>query len=160
MGRHRNDRNYRNYASEAFRFWARCGCISYDDAKKAIKNNGDLLEAVYLLEKRRSRNVSHIPTQNRIALNPAMVKAVLEDIRACDAVFVKLTDRGDEVIKSAVRAIYMERPFEELHKGDVSARVIKFSLAVPVSESQVYNYLAEARRMFAEYRGLRLDFEL
>lgn len=57
----------------------------------------------------------------------------------------------------AVTAVYLASPHRTLGKGDISALVVKFSLAYPASERSVYGWLYAACADFARERGLRVD---
>jgi len=115
----------RDRATEAFRRWARAGC----------------------------------PTPEQIREEKAGHE-VAEDFRACAAVFAALERerrRGREnsaagEIMIAVREVYMEEPFRRLRWQEVSLRVRAVSTEHYVSERQVYNWLARARRMWLMYR--------
>lgn len=84
-------------------------------------------------------------------------RAGLEDIRACDAVFVKLKKSGRELACDAVKAVYMADPWKKPRRGEFTDRALRFALDVPLSERQVYYYLEQARDLFAVERGLRID---
>ena len=79
------------------------------------------------------------------------------DILACDVVFREFEKTGNGIVCDAVRAVYMVQPGRELKVNDISCRVLAFALSVPVSERQVYRYLARARQAFSVVRGLRMD---
>lgn len=60
-------------------------------------------------------------------------------------------------IADAVTAVYLAAPTRTLGRGDISALVVKFSLAYPASERSVYGWLYAACADFAAERGLRVD---
>lgn len=120
--------NIRDYATEAFRYWASIGCPAYEDI---------------------------LSYQN--AERPAFSDAEKEDIRACDACFRYFSESGHTVICDAVREVYMTKPNQDIGKNEISVRVTRFSMKTPASERQVYYWLHQARVLFAELRGLRLD---
>lgn len=84
-------------------------------------------------------------------------KAKREDLLACAVCMEQMQEMGKEFICAAVRAVYMAEPGRELTRGDITGRVIKFALACPASERQVYNWLYTACVEFANARGLRVE---
>lgn len=80
--------------------------------------------------------------------------AVLADFRACNAVF----HDTNEDVRSAVRDIYMAERGRYFRKGEIAGRVARYSMEHYVSEREVYNWLAMARREFIRARGLRIDW--
>lgn len=111
----------RDYATEAFRFYARMGCPTYKEAEAATRSAAELYDIV----------------------------AVGETLKRLEC--------GDKTyIARAVKVVYFVKPDKPLGSGDIEARVTRQSLLAPASERTVYRWLAEARRTFAEIRGLRL----
>ena len=84
-------------------------------------------------------------------------KAKRADMKACGMCMQTLTKTGRGDICEAVKAVYMERPGEKLTRGELSARVVKFSLCRYVAERQVYEWLNVACREFARIRGISYD---
>lgn len=139
--------NIRDYATEAFRFWARHGCPSYEEAVERIK-------------RRAINRAFGIDPEKALIYAEAEVEkasAGLCDIMACSQVFTTLDDTGRGLVCEAVRAVYMTEPWKIPKRGELSARVLAFALEIPLSERQVYQYLKQARELFAAVRGLRLE---
>lgn len=139
--------NIRDYATEAFRFWARHGCPTYDEAVERIKHRA------------LNRAFGTAPEKALVYAEAEVEKASagLCDIKACSQVFRTLDDTGRELVCEAVRAVYMIEPWRTPKRGELSRRVLAFALKVPLSERQVYQYLKQARDLFAVVRGLRLE---
>ena len=137
----------RDYATDAFIFWARHGCPTYDEAVERIRKRA--LDRTWGIDPQKAKQYADAEIEK--------ARAGLEDIRACEAVFKKLNGSGRELVCSAVRAVYMADPWGKVKRGEYSARALRFALDVPLSERQVYYYLEMARDLFAVERGLRID---
>ena len=140
-------RNTMDYVTSAFRYWARRGCPSYEEAR----------ERIY---KKALKRASSAEPDTAVAFAEREVdraSSELCDILACDVVFREFEKTGNGIVCDAVRAVYMVQPGRELKANDISCRVLAFALSVPVSERQVYRYLARARQAFSVVRGLRMD---
>lgn len=95
------------------------------------------------------RYAATVPQEEKLLSEPEQA-----DIEAVRKTIKTLERGGKEYIVSAIRAIYFQNPKAPLRKGDISARVHKFSLAYPVSEKQAYAWLKYARMICADFRGL------
>lgn len=136
----------RDYVTEAFRFWAASGCPTYKQAADRIyekvlrENEGDPERAVVLAEK---------------AVTDASPE--LLDILAATDTLKLLTEHGRPDIAQAVVAVYCFDSKRRVRRGEISRRVVQFSMAAHVSERSVYRDLAKARALYASIRGLRCD---
>ena len=137
----------RDYATAAFRFWARHGCPTYEEAAERIRQRA--------LRKARGSDPAKALAYAEAEVEKA--SAGLCDIMACSQVFETLTETGRGVICDAVRAVYMVDPWRAPKRGELSRRVLAFAYETPLSERQVYLYLRQARELFALARGLRID---
>ena len=108
----------RDYATEAFRLYARCGSPSL----KEIDGEG----------------------------------ATAKDLRAVAEVLRILELQGRPEVIAAVRAVYFVAPSREIERGGIGARVEAFAVGCPTSVPSVYRWLRQARKLFAELRGLRV----
>lgn len=117
--------NVRDYATAAFREYARRGCPAV--CEKSERGTPDA--------------------------------ALVADLQAVSETLRILALEGKEYVAKAVRAVYFEAPRTALKKGDVGKRVMAFAKSVPCSERAVYLWLGEARRVFANVRGLRIKNE-
>ncbi len=84
-------------------------------------------------------------------------KAERLDLCACAFTFSLLEKKGEGEICDAVREVYIADLSDKVRRGDISAKVVKFSMKAYVSERQVYNWLRDACVIFAKYRHLRLE---
>ncbi len=137
--------NVRDYATEAFRYWASVGCPTYDEAVARIKKRA--------LEKAKGQSA-----EIKAAFVSACIdqrQGALADIKACDECFCYLRAHGKECVCSAVREIYMAFPRKRLARGELSGRAVRFGMENYYSAAQVYRFLEEACDRFAVYRGLR-----
>ena len=80
----------------------------------------------------------------------------LLDIMAVQQTLAQLQQSRKQYIVQAIEAIYFPAPSVPLHKGDISARVIRFCYEYHASERSVYLWLREARHLCATKRGLRI----
>ena len=140
-------KNTMDYTTAAFRFWARRGCPTYDEA----------VERIYNKAMRRAAGAE--PEKAVMFAEREVERAGSElcDVLSCDIVFREFERTGNELVCQAVREVYMVQPYKELKANDITHRVLAFALKVPLSERQVYRYLARAREAFALVRGLRQD---
>lgn len=80
------------------------------------------------------------------------------DLRACAAVWAELSsgsgraNRAWAEIMTAVSEVYMAYPDRPLRRSDMTARVRRAAYLLTADERTVYRWLAEARRMWLEYR--------
>lgn len=137
----------RDYATDAFRVWALWGCPSYDDAITKVRKEAE------------ARAVGHDPAIDAALADAEVEKRmpVLLDIMACEQTFIMLRRHGKGHICRVVEAVYMKEPHRLIKRNDITSRVLKISAQLPAHESTIYRYLSEARRLFAAFRGLRID---
>ena len=135
----------RDYATEAFRYWAGVGCPTYAEAVDRIQSRAE----------RRSESAGREVAAAFVRAEICKAEAALLDIKACDEAFSELKLHGKECVCSAVREVYMAFPHKRLAKGELSGRVVRFAMENYYSERQVYYFLTEACEVFAEKRGLR-----
>lgn len=137
---------YRDYATEAFRTWAAWGRPSYDDAVERIRAGA-------------IKRAGSIDPAKVIAFADAEVErrsALLCDMLACEKCFELLSEQK-KCVSEAVMEIYMSEPNRNLRRNEITCRVLRFAIEHSVSERLVYNWLKEARDLFAGLRGLRID---
>lgn len=139
----------RDYATEAYVYWARHGCPTYDEAIERIRNRAI----------RRAQGIDQVKAIAYAEAEVDKAAAGLCDIMACSEAFRVLEAGGKGLVCDAVRAVYMVEPWKKPQQHDISSRVLKFALKVPLSERQVWYYLEEARKNFAIMRGLRVGDE-
>lgn len=140
-------KNTMDYVTSAFRFWARRGCPTYEEAK----------DRIYDKALRRAAGQEPEKAVLYAEAEVARASAALCDILACDIIFREFRNSGNELICEAVREVYMVQPFMPIKRNDITNRVRAFAYKVPISEAQVYRYLARARQAFVAMRNLRAD---
>lgn len=145
--------NIRDYATEAFRFYAACGRLTSEQLKQKV------YDEIYTASKKeyyRSGNgiLSDATAYAVMKADDAVrsMQAEFEDIIAVEKTLIRLTRHQ----RMAVEIVYFAEPKRELGKGDISDRVHKAGIEIPASEDTVYRWLRKARRVFAEERGLRI----
>ena len=149
--------NIRDYATAAFRFYAKYG--SYEKYKKTK------MEAIYeemaKQEKIKVKNGGSIfsPTEDQITRAEEKLEqcqAEAEDVKAVErALFIISRDPYGKDIQKCIEAVYFKDADEPLEKGDIQFRVAYLVDTLYTTERQIYRYLAKARRTFAFERNLR-----
>lgn len=143
--------NIRDYATEAFRFYAACGRLTAEQLKQRV------YEDIYSQQKREYLRGGNMPSDATayavMAAEDAMrdMRAEFEDIIAVEKTLQRLTQPQ----RQAVELVYFINPEQPLERNDISERVHRAELEIPASERSVYRYLYRARKIFAEERGLR-----
>jgi len=141
----------RDYATEAFRFYAAKGKPSYRNLKAQY-----MAEALdnYQRQNEKGSGIGK-PTEAAVIYAEKQVEkktAELLDILAVEKVYYS----SKRTVREVIEIVYFEAPNEPLRKGDISARVCKASLMTFTSERGVYAILKAVRLRFAEERGLRV----
>lgn len=146
--------NIRDYATEAFRFYAASGRLTTEELKQKVY---DMIYEQSRKEIIRSGRGMHADATAYavIAAEEAIdsMKAEFEDIIAVEKT-LHLLKKAE---RDAVEIVYFTDADKPLRKGDISARVVRASMEIPADVSMVYRYLQRARTIFAEERGLRTE---
>lgn len=144
----------RDYATEAFRFYASCGKLSANDIK----------ERIYKTIAEDYRRVKEVNIKDSNFFDSTAIKAIqideevsrlkaeFEDIIAAEKTLERLSHNE----RQAVDIVYFTDANKPICKNDISSRVHKAELIIPASESTIYRYLKKARTIFARERGLRI----
>lgn len=147
--------HYRDYATEAFRFLAREGsAAAYCDR---IWN--DALERQRRREAGRFDGIS-APTEAAVARAEQALydaHASIADLEAAEWSLQTLEKMRGRHAVTAVKTVYMLTPDHPLERGEIQARVAAASIGIPADPATIYRWLALARDMFAEHRGLRIS---
>lgn len=143
--------HYRDYATEAFRFYAAKGKPSYRTLKAQY-----MAEALgnYQREHEKGCGIGK-PTEAAVIYAEKQVEkktAELLDILAVEKVYYT----SKRTVREVIEIVYFMDAIEPLRKGDISDRVTKASLETFTSERGVYAILKAVRLRFAEERGLRV----
>lgn len=133
----------RDYATEAFRFYARWG-----GRDNYVKN---LLAD---LQKQKGFGVCS-PTETELIHKEQIMKEHIAEIADLDSVekVLRICERD---VRRAVELVYLDKPFRDLEWGELKERVHYAEIHIPASERQIYRWLRKARMLFAEERGLRI----
>jgi len=130
----------REYATAAFRFYAREGGV-----EKYIEKKIDEVR-----QKKRNPGLGN-PTEADIVRRDQVIReyaAELADIEAAEKAMLI----SEKTVRQAVEIVYMRDCWKDLKKGDIEARVHTAEIYIPASRAQIYRWLAK----FARERGLRL----
>lgn len=143
--------NIRDYATEAFRFYAALGKPSYRTLKAQY-----MAEALddYQREHEKGNGIGK-PTEAAVIYAEKQVEkktAELLDILAVEKVYYT----SKNIVREIIEIVYFENPKETIKKGEITQRVIKASICTYNSERAVYAILKAVRLRFAEERGLRV----
>jgi hypothetical protein len=149
--------NIRDYATEAFRFYAAYG--SYAEYKR-VKMQA-IYEEMAKQEKVKVKNGGSVFSPTEAQLTRAEEKfeqcqAEAEDVRAVErALYIISRDPSGWDIRDCIEAVYFKDADKPLQKGDIQSRVDGLVESYGISDRQVYRCLAKARRIFAFERNLR-----
>ncbi|PHV72171.1 hypothetical protein CS063_01465 [Sporanaerobium hydrogeniformans] len=144
----------RDYATEAFRYYARLG-KTFEQVKEEIYKEA--------IEKSKNNDIktNNICSPTELAMmraDKAVIekKGELEDILAVEETLKQLAyEYNGSDIKKVVQLVYFENPSEEIERNEFTRRVIYAANQIHCDERTVYRYLGKARSIFAENRGLR-----
>lgn len=143
----------RDYATEAFRFYAKNG-KSADKYREKIYN-----QALEEIKKREGSTGISCPTESAIIRAENAVDEKLAEIKDMEAVEMTLAElkgiREPFTIK-AIEIVYFKDCDKTLEKGDIKSRVAKAGIEINADERSIYRWLKKARDIFAYQRGLRL----
>ncbi len=146
--------NIRDYATEAFRFYAACGRLSASELENKVR------EEIYKQTKKEfmrsgKGGYSDATAYAVMAAETAVLEmaAEIRDILAVEKTLQCL----DKYQRQAVELVYFTEPERDIRKGEISERVHRAELKIPASERNIYNWLKKARKIFAEERGLRIS---
>lgn len=144
--------NIRDYATEAFRFYAACGRLTAAQLEQKVR------EDIYKQSKREyfrsgSGMLGDATAYAVMRAEDAVreVQAELEDILAVEKTLQAL----NRMESQAVEIVYFADAERPLERNDISDRVHQAELTIPASERSIYGWLYKARKIFAEERGLR-----
>ena len=141
--------HYRDYATEAFRLYAQEGSLKR--YKEKIYR-----QAIAEATKGHKQKFGSPTEAQVIRAEQALedVKATLLDLEAVEKTMLRLelSCYGTDKIK-VLKIVYMNKG--EIQRGVIQERVHYAEIHIPASEAEIYRWLAEARRIFAEERGLR-----
>lgn len=144
--------HYRDYATEAFRLHARLGSA-------AAYKRRVLAEAL----SRRAEGGGSLgsPTEAAVVRAEAALaetEGTIRDLEAVERAMERIGRmRGGTCILRAVREVYEAAPEDELGRGEIQRWVERLSMELPAGRSSIFRWLAIARRVFAEERGLRTE---
>ena len=121
--------NFRDYAVQAFRYYALCGRPTADQLH-TLRNQA-----------------------------PEDMRGALEDLEAVHRVITHLrTAELDGAIKlKTLEIVYMSNPWRYPGRNELTERARAASSTLYTSESQVYRHLHRIRELLARERGLRLS---
>ena len=143
---------YRDYATEAFRFWAREG--GAETYRQKIWN-----EAV--ANQQRQEGFAGISKPSEAAIIRAEealenAEASMRDLIAVERTLdiIRRMPMGEEREK-VIKAVYMAYPNRDIRRGEIQDKVHRAEHDLHLAERTIYGMLADARRIFAKERGLR-----
>ena len=151
----------RDYATAAFRFWAREGgtvnISGLDQFKRKI---------ICEVEARSAESIGDVRTYNiatpvedwLLAQEKAykQYSAEIADLQAVEEVLrISQYIHNGKMLRQALEIVYFADAGQPMAKGDIEARVHRAELMIPASYRTVYRLLGKARTLFAENRGLR-----
>jgi len=146
----------RDYATEAFRFYAKIGRPRFDDLKEKIYSSA--LE----LGKREGIKTNNICSPTELAVMKAEKavldkKAELEDVLAVEKTLETMERLRGKAAREAIELIYFTDAQQDLKKGDIERRVAEAGMKINADRATIYRWLGQARKEFCRERGLRLS---
>lgn len=145
--------HYRDYATEAYRLYARLG--GAEAYKRRIYAEAQERHA------QGCKGGPGSPTEAAVLRGEAALaekEGTWRDLEAVERAVQRIEGmRGGTAILCAVRRVYQEDPEGELGRGEIQRRVDRLSVELPAGRSSIFRWLAIARRIFAEERGLRTE---
>ncbi len=146
--------HYRDYATEAYRLHARLGSA-------AAYKRRVLAEALARRAESGGSAGPGSPTEAAVVRAEAALaetEGTIRDLEAVERAMERIGRmRGGTCILRAVREVYEAAPEDELGRGEIQRRVERLSMELPAGRSSIFRWLAIARRVFAEERGLRTE---
>jgi len=144
--------SYRDYATEAFRFFAAVG-----GAKAYRQAVWD--RAIAMQQHVEGRSGIAKPSEAAVIRAERAVEEANAEILDLDAVervlaTLEVVPTGKDMLR-ALKTVYMAQPLRRLMRGDIEARAIRAAREIHCDRRTVYRYLAQARELFAAERGLR-----
>ena len=147
--------NIRDYATEAFRFYAFLGKPMYDSVETALRA---FLEQERLRHEVTAKGIGK-PTEQAVfnaQAEFAAFEAELKDLLAVEKTMQILSvQKNGTDIKRALDIVYFTNPDRPIRRGEILDRVHWAALVIPTTEPTVWRYLKAARQLFAHERGLR-----
>lgn len=147
----------RDYATEAFRFYASIGMNS-DEYREKLRR-----EAMETIARREGSTKSDgSPTEAMLMHAEKVIEgkiSVLEELEAVEKTLKEFEARPyyNMLIIPLIRKVYFTEPNKPLKKGDIQDRVIKACEELNIVERTAYRYLKKARDVFAYNRKLRTE---
>lgn len=143
--------NIKDYATEAFRYYAACGRKTSEELRQEVKAH------IYAQSNKEGVRGSSMPT-DATALAAMKAEETVMDMQAefMDIIAVEKTLRQlTKYQRQAVEIVYFAEAKKELARGDISKRVHMAEMKIPAGEKTIYTWLRRARIIFAKERGLR-----
>jgi len=142
----------RDYATEAFRYYAFLGKPHKEDLEK--KYYQEALEEYERKQRLGGTGISK-PTEQAIMYAEGILRqkqAELWDILAVEKTLAQLHIWE----RQAVEIVYFPHAQRDMKKGEIEGRVQQAVIHIPAGRATVFRYLKKARNIFAYERGLRL----
>ena len=142
----------RDYATEAFRYYALMGRPHKEDLEK--KYYQEALEEYQRRQQTGGTGISK-PTEQAVMYAEGVLRqkqAELWDILAVEKTMSQLHAWE----RQAVEMVYFPYAHKDMSKGGLEGRVQQAVIHIPASRATVFRYLKKARNIFAYERGLRI----
>lgn len=142
----------RDYATEAFRYYAFMGKPHKEDLEKKYYQ-----EALEEYQRRQQSGGSGIskPTEQAVMYAEGILRqkqAELWDVLAVEKTMLQLHAWE----RQAIEIVYFPHAHREMSKGELEDRIQQAVIHIPASRATVFRYLKKARSIFAYERGLRI----
>ncbi len=143
--------NTHDYALSAFFMYAKENYPKSDELKALLKDaEKEYLSCV------NSKNHSRL-TEKRLREKAAEIRSIYLDVLAIEEALTSSADEKSLAILQCVKNVYFEAGKYGTRKGLIDSLVVRCSMDMHMSVSNVYVYLAEGLKRFCLCRGLRME---
>lgn len=145
----------RDYATEAFRFYANVGMSAIEYKEKVRK------EAMEIIAKRENAPKSDgSPIESLLIYGEKAVEEKISEINDLEAVERTLKEfeaniYGRSIVLPLIKIVYFTDSNRDIKRGEIRDRVLKACNELNIGEATAYRYLKKARVLFAHNRKLR-----
>ena len=147
----------RDYATHAFRTYAADGCPTYEQLRQNLIDDIAAQSADPIAVKggiSKPTEAAVIAAERAIEARAGELGDLIAVIQTIDQIGRR---RDGKQMLRCLEMVYFVDPTKELEPGDISSRVVKASMEIPMSERTVFRRLREVRKIFAIERGLNID---
>lgn len=145
----------RDYATEAFRFYAQTDMLITEYIDKIRQEAIDTM-----VKKMGKTSVGGSSIESLLVYADKAIEekiGEIDDLEAVEKVLMECKAQGyrGKEMEEVIRIVYFKDPKRPIKKGEIQGRITRACNELNISESTAYRYLKKARLLFAHNRGLR-----